>query len=146
MTTVTYERPVHYYETDRMGCVHHSNYIRWFEEARVHFMHQCDFSYEGLEAAGIVSPVLRVEADYKTMTRFGDTVCIDAAIESYSRSRIVFVYTVRDRDTGVVRCTGRTFHCFLNAGGRPVSLKKACPSYDEAIRRVVGEELPQAES
>ena len=30
-----YERQVKYYETDKMGVVHHSNYIRWFEEARV---------------------------------------------------------------------------------------------------------------
>ena len=33
-----YDRVVKYYETDRMGVVHHSNYIRWFEEARVEFM------------------------------------------------------------------------------------------------------------
>ena len=33
-----YIRKVQYYETDQMGFVHHSNYIRWFEEARIHFM------------------------------------------------------------------------------------------------------------
>ena len=35
-----YERMVYYYETDRMGIVHHSNYIRWFEEARLDWMKQ----------------------------------------------------------------------------------------------------------
>ena len=33
-----YERSAFYYETDRMDVIHHSNYIRWFEEARIHFM------------------------------------------------------------------------------------------------------------
>ena len=32
---VPYDHKVQYYETDGMGIVHHSNYIRWFEEARV---------------------------------------------------------------------------------------------------------------
>ena len=29
-----FERKINYYETDRMGVVHHSNYIRFLEEAR----------------------------------------------------------------------------------------------------------------
>lgn len=33
-----YVRPVHYYETDMMGVVHHANYIHWMEEARIDFM------------------------------------------------------------------------------------------------------------
>ena len=36
----TYIHKVHYYETDRMGITHHSNYIRWMEEARVNFLDQ----------------------------------------------------------------------------------------------------------
>ena len=35
-----YEHNAKYYETDQMGCVHHSNYIRWMEEARVDLMDQ----------------------------------------------------------------------------------------------------------
>lgn len=32
-----YKHKVQYYETDQMGVVHHSNYIRWFEEAELIF-------------------------------------------------------------------------------------------------------------
>lgn len=35
-----YQHTVQYYETDRMGITHHSNYIRWMEEARVDFLQQ----------------------------------------------------------------------------------------------------------
>lgn len=137
MVPVVYERPVYYYETDRMDCVHHSNYIRWFEEARIHLMRVCGFPYDRLEAGGIVSPVLSVQADYKTMTRFGETVEIETAVETYTGTRIAFTYTVRDKLTGTLRCTGRTAHCFLSREGRPVSLKKANPAYDELVRKVL---------
>lgn len=140
MEPVVYERAVYYYETDRMDCVHHSNYIRWFEEARICLMRERGFSYEGLEAGGIVSPVLRAEAEYKSMTRFGETVLIETRIESYSGVRIAFSYTVRDKETGTVRCLGKTSHCFLNREGRPVALRKAVPDYDRAVRACLGEE------
>ncbi len=133
-----YRRAVYYYETDRMDCVHHSNYIRWFEEARIHLMREKGFSYEGLEAEGIISPVLRVEADYKSMCRFGDRVIIETMVESYTGTRISFSYTVRDQETGEVRCTGETRHCFLNGQGRPVALQKAAPNYDMAVRDCLG--------
>lgn len=133
MTIVTYGRPVYYYETDRMDCVHHSNYIRWFEEARIYFMRRLGFSYEGLEQSGVLSPVLRAEAEYRAMCRFGETVLVETGIESYTGTRITFSYRVLDKESGVLRCEGKTFHCFLR-GGRPVSLKKAVPDYDEKVR------------
>jgi acyl-CoA thioester hydrolase len=137
MPTIIYTRPVYYYETDRMDCVHHSNYIRWFEEARIQFMSQLGFPYEGLEAAGIVSPVLSAEAHYHTMCRFGDTVEILTGLEGYSRTRIAFFYQVRDKATGQLRCDGRTNHCFLlqtgQRAGRPVSLHKAMPAYHQRV-------------
>lgn len=50
-----YERRAQYYETDQMGVVHHSNYIRWFEEARVFFMDQMGFGYDEMEKSGVSS-------------------------------------------------------------------------------------------
>ncbi|WP_322172439.1 acyl-CoA thioesterase [Acutalibacter caecimuris] len=140
VASVVYVRGVFYYETDRMDCVHHSNYIRWFEEARVHFMQEMGFPYEGLEAAGIVSPVLSVEARYQSMCRFGDTVEVLVRLESYTRTRIAFGYQVRDRATGQPRCQGRTTHCFINRAGRPVSLAKAMPSYHQLAEAAVDKE------
>ena len=56
----TYLRTVNYYETDKMGVVHHSNYIRYFEEARTYFMEQVGYPYERLEREGIMSPVIGI--------------------------------------------------------------------------------------
>ena len=69
---IPYEHKVQYYETDGMGIVHHSNYIRWFEEARVDLLEQLGFGYDRIEAEGYSGPVLEVACQYKTMSRFGN--------------------------------------------------------------------------
>ena len=47
-----YQHTVQYYETDKMGIVHHSNYIRWMEEARVAYLAQLGWNIEMLELWG----------------------------------------------------------------------------------------------
>ena len=95
-----YKHLVQYYETDQMGIVHHSNYIRWFEEARSYILEENGFGYKKMEELGIISPVLSVNARYNSVV---------------------------DEKTGEVRCTGESEHCFLDASGSPVSLKRSLP-------------------
>lgn len=119
-----YKHKVQYYETDQMGIVHHSNYIRWFEEARTDFMEQMGLGYDEMEKQGILSPVLGVEATYLRMVRFGDTVTITAKIKEYNGIKLTISYEVCNERTGMVHCKGVTKHCFLTKMGRPISLKK----------------------
>lgn len=122
-----YEHKIQYYETDQMKIVHHSNYIRWFEEARVFWLESIDCGYDKLEALGIISPVLGVTAEYKSMSRFAETVQIETALTAYNGIKFSIAYTIRDKATGKVRCTGESRHCFLDEQGRPVSLKRTHP-------------------
>jgi acyl-CoA thioester hydrolase len=124
-----------YYETDQMKIIHHSNYIRWFEEARIDFLDQVGANYAKLEANGIVSPVLTVEAQYKSMVRYGDSVYVLPEIESYNGVKLSLAYRVIDVATGELRTTGKSQHCFLNEAGRPVSLKKVQPSVHESFEK-----------
>lgn len=124
-----------YYETDQMGIVHHSNYIRWFEEARVAFLEEIGYGYDVLEAAGIVSPVLSVNCVYQQSARFGDTVEILPSVRSFNGVRLFVAYTVVDAASGAVRAQGETSHCFLDREGRPLRLKKTHPDYYAALMR-----------
>ncbi|MBQ2802935.1 MAG: acyl-CoA thioesterase [Lachnospiraceae bacterium] len=121
-----WEHKIQYYETDQMQVVHHSNYIRWFEEARVFMLESFNLGYDKLEAMGIISPVLSVNAQYKSMSRFAEIVQIDAKITEYNGVKFTISYTVTDKATGVVRCTGESKHCFLEQG-KPISLKRSRP-------------------
>lgn len=139
MSFTDYEHKVQYYETDQMGCVHHSNYIRWFEEARTAYLEEMNMGYDKMEAAGILSPVLEVEAKYRSMTHYGDTVKIGMDIEKYNGIRLQLEYRVLDASDGTVRCTGKSSHCFLNGDGRPVSLSKLQPQWDRIVREQMEE-------
>lgn len=116
---------VQYYETDQMQIVHHSNYIRWFEEARTHLMEELDYGYHQMESEGIVIPVLSVQAEYKNMVRYGETVRIDAQIKEFTGVKMVISYSVRDRVTDELKTIGETKHAFLDKESyRPLSLKR----------------------
>ena len=98
-----YEHKTQYYETDQMGIIHHSNYIRWFEEARVHMMEQLGMGYDAMEEAGVISPVISIHCEYKSMTRFGETVRIITNLKEYNGIRMTIEYTVLDCGTGQER-------------------------------------------
>ena len=44
-----YVHQAQYYETDQMGIIHHSNYIRWMEEARTDVLEQIGLPYDRSE-------------------------------------------------------------------------------------------------
>jgi len=128
MTILPYVRKAQFYETDQMGVIHHSNYIRWFEEARVDFLEQAGFPYEKVESMGITLAVLGLSCEYKASVLFGDTVHIQAGPKACSHSRMTMGYEIKDSVTGVLRATGETHHFFFRKeDSRPVSLKKAIP-------------------
>lgn len=129
----TYVRKVNYYETDQMGFVHHSNYIRYFEEARAWFMEQVGYPYAELEENEIVSPVLSVSCQYRHPVRYGETVLIRTRLTSMGRVKCAFAYEVVEEKSGQLRATGSSEHCFLDRDGKVVSIQKKNPAFYEAF-------------
>ncbi len=125
----TYLRTVNYYETDKMGVVHHSNYIRYFEEARTYFMEQVGYPYERLEREGIMSPVIGISCEYKKPVHYPDTVAIDVHLVSMGKFRCAFRYEVRDAATGELRAVGSSQHCYLDGKGGIVNLERVNPAF-----------------
>ena len=123
-----YRRRAHYHETDQMGIIHHANYIKWMEEARVAFMDELGFSYKKMEDLGIVSPVVGIAVDYKKSVRFDDEVAIRVSVSTYNGVRMTIGYEFVDAE-GEVCTAASSKHCFMK-DGRLVSLKRACPELD----------------
>ncbi len=119
-----YERKINYYETDKMGIVHHSNYIRYLEEARCYWMDELGMPFNVLEENGITIPVLGVNCIYKHHVTFGDTILITPKIKEYSGVKMIVSYDVINKETNqtVIEC--ETKHCFTNRELRPINLKK----------------------
>lgn len=131
-----YEHKVQYYETDQMRVVHHSNYIRWFEECRVDIMEKNGLGYDLMEKENIICPVVSVSCQYVSMTEFGETVQIIPKVEKFNGIRLVISYEVRDKESGTIRCTGESAHCFLDKKSHPVNLKRANPKFYEMFCRL----------
>lgn len=134
-----YEHTAQYYETDQMGIIHHSNYIRWMEEARTDLMEQVGLSYKQMEEMEIISPVLSISCEYHSMTHFADTVIIEPKITKYNGIKLELEYRIMDKTTGELRATGTSTHCFLNRAGRPISLKRTYPEIDTKFFSFGGE-------
>ena len=126
-----FERKINYYETDRMGVVHHSNYIRFLEEARCSMMDAYGISYAELEKRGLMIPVLGVNINFKHHVTFNDIIIIKPFVKEFNGVRLTIGYDVTDKATGNVVLNGETKHCFTNKLLKPVRLQKVAPDYYE---------------
>ena len=126
----TYKHEVKYYECDRMGVTHHSNYIRFMEEARVDWLDQLGFGFEKIEAENVFSPVISVSCDYKRPTTFKDVIEIEVGISKMTEMKFYFTYTMRV--DGKVVCIGQSSHCFIE-NNRPVAISKRLPEFYKAV-------------
>ena len=129
----SYVHKVQYYETDRMGITHHSNYIRFMEEARIDYLAQMGYEYSRLEAMGIISPVTKVECQYKVPTTFADEIRLVILVEECSGIRMRFKYKMLNA-SNVVVCTASSEHCFVDQAGRIVRLDKDFPEFFAALK------------
>ncbi|MFQ3224134.1 MAG: acyl-CoA thioester hydrolase [Lentimonas sp.] len=107
---------VRYAETDRMDVVYHSNYLIWFETARILMLDQIGIPYLEIEERGLRLPVLTVSAEYKRPARFDDRLDIHLFMRAKPRARFRFDYEVRRGDT--LLATGTTSHGFMDADGK----------------------------
>ena len=128
-----YIKKVQYYETDMMGIVHHANYIRWMEEARIDFMDQMGFPYARMEAEGIISPVRAVSCRYKKPCTFGDAVRISVAVEGFNGVVLTLRYDMTREADGALICQATSEHVFLRRDGGIIRMKRDMPEFSAAL-------------
>ena len=131
-----YVRQAQYNETDQMGVIHHANYLKWLEEARIDFLAGCGVSYGAMEAEGIVSPIAEVTCRYRQPVRFGDSVQITLWVKRYTGVRLTLGYAVAREDGTVLCAEAETVSCFMNRDGRLISLKKECPALHALLEKI----------
>lgn len=137
MDVKPYQRKVHYYETDQMGIVHHSNFVRWFEEARTDLLSQAHLDYEKLEEMGVFTAVLGYSCVNHKPARFGDTFSIQVSPGAFNGVRISFFYRVYRAEDQTLLATGETRHCFVNPQMIPINVKRKYPTISAALGRIM---------
>ena len=134
----SYRRTAQYHETDQMGIIHHANYVKWMEEARVDFMNQLGFGYDEIERRGVVVPVIGISIDYKKPVRFSETFEVAVRVERYNGKILELGYVIRNLTQGTLCTLAGSKHCFLQ-NGRMVSPKTALPELDAILTKLLEE-------
>ena len=111
---MVYRRRVQFYETDAQGIVHHSNYFRYFEEARGEFLRSIGMPYSELRSMGYEVVLVEAFCSFKKPVRYDEVAEIDLEIEDINRYTFTFSYRVYVG--GDLRAEGRTKHCILREG------------------------------
>ncbi len=129
-----------YYETDQMGIIHHANYIRWMEEARIDMLNQMGYPYRRFEEMGYISPVLHAECEYKKSVKFDDEVKIVVSLQEFGKLKFTLRYDIYNMsEGGALSACGTTRHCFLNSRtGLPVMMNKEMKEFSEVMQKFLG--------
>ncbi len=112
---------VRFVETDAMGVVHHSNYLAYFEEARVAYLDHLGHPYTQWRADGLESPVLESYLQYRAPCRFDEVMSVHVSLAAATRASFQMAYLVMVGDDA--RATGVTVHG-CTANGRPTRLPR----------------------
>lgn len=116
---------VRFVETDLMGVVHHSNYLRWFEMARVEYLRSAGINLLELMKDGILFPITKVECKYMASAYFDDWLLIDIVMVSYNKAKMEFAYQVRNENNGKILNEGFTQNLFTNEKGQVTRLPES---------------------
>ena len=127
-----YRHEIRYYECDRMGITHHSNYVRIMEEARIDYLDKLGWGFDKIEADGVVSPVVSIECKYKSPTTFKDIVEVEVSLCNMSDLKFEFKYIMRK--DGKLVAEGHSVHCFTE-NGRPVVIAKRLPELTALLQQ-----------
>lgn len=125
------ELDIRYYETDQMGIVHHSNYIRFFECGRSDMMQKAGLPIEVIEKAGVMLPVVSVECRYRMPAKMGDRIRIVSMIDRVPMAKLTVRSEIYNQD-GALLCDGEVHLGFIDSVTRhPVRCPESLASIIE---------------
>lgn len=124
---------VRFVETDLMGVVHHSNYLRWFEMARVEYLREADILLLDLIQDGIVFPITKVECKYISSAYFDDWLLIEAVMIECHKAKMEFAYRISREADHVVLAEGYTQNLFTTPEGKVTRLSEG---YFQKLKKI----------
>lgn len=136
MTTFSTTFPVRYYETDQMAVVHHSNYIRYFENARNQMMADLGCPIEQFEKQyGVLIPIVSVECHFRHPARMGDILTATASIDKAPMAKMRIAQSVVNQ-RGEVCAEGEVVLGFIDSKSfRPVRCPEEIAQMFDKITR-----------
>lgn len=125
-----------YQETDQMAVIYHGNYATWFEVARTDYIRKLGLDYAEMEKAGIVSPVVSLQIDYKKSIKYPEKVTVKTWVSKFSKIRTRYQYEVYN-EAGELATVGYTDNVLVDqTTQKPVRLDKTFPNWYDIYQDV----------
>lgn len=109
---------VTYADTDAMGIVYHTNYIKWFEIGRTELLREMGIVYAQLELMGYNLPLTEVSCYYLAPAKYDDIVLLETKINYFRRASIKFEYIIWNEKKDKILVEGYSTHAFTNNEGK----------------------------
>jgi acyl-CoA thioester hydrolase len=104
---------VRYGETDQMGYMYYGNYAEFFEVGRVEMLRSLGLTYSGIEASGIMMPVLELKCKYLKPARYDEEITINVIMDKMPGVKIHFRYELFNERHELIHI-GETLLAFIN--------------------------------
>ena len=111
---------VRYYETDQMGIVHHSNYIRYFECGRMAMLKEVGLPMHKIEESGVMMPITAVDCKYRIPAKLGDKLRIVTMINEMPRARLTVHTEIYNQEDQLLSSGSVTMGFSDSATRRPI--------------------------
>ena len=111
-----------YADTDAMGIVYHTNYIRWFEIGRTELLRDMGIVYSEMEADGFNLPLTEVYCHYNLPAHYDERVLVETEIAYVKWVSIKFTYVIWDENRENLLTEGYTVHACTDRRGKVVRI------------------------
>jgi acyl-CoA thioester hydrolase len=111
---------VRYAETDKMGLLHHANYLVYFEQARTEILRSQGLTYREMEDQGFFLVITNVEVKFKSPAHYDDVLTIKATVARTTSIRIEHTYDVTCDGRAIAE--GKTTLACVDRNGKPQAL------------------------
>ena len=111
---------VRYAETDRMGLLHHANYLVYFEQGRTELLRSHGLSYKDLEDQGFLLVLTKIEVRYRWPGRYDDVLTLKTIVTRTTTVRIDHRYELYCE--GRLLAEGTSTLACVDREGRPQAL------------------------
>ncbi len=103
-----------------MGIVWHGHYLKYFEDGREAFGREHKLGYMDIYDQGYMAPVVNVNCSFKKYVKYGQTLVIETRFVNSPAAKIVFRYTIYDKESMIIMAEGESIQVFTNMQGELV--------------------------
>lgn len=111
-----------YADTDAMGIVYHTNYIKWFEIGRTELLRSIGLVYAQIESQGYNLPLTEVYCHYLLPARYDQIIVVETVLEYLKRASMKFNYTIWNEHKEKALVEGYTVHACTNNHGKIIRI------------------------